>query len=438
MGTVYYTDEALLLSGDLEDFGRFYDRYVKALLAFFQRRTSNPEVSADLTAETFAAAMVARGRYEARTATAAAWLFAIAHHKLTDYQRRGVTEDRMRSRLGMEWVAVSAEDAEMIRWLGEEVASQMVEDLPPDQRDAIRAHVLEDRDYADIARSELLRAGATKPSRSAHAARALRPLAAAAAVALVVLAVVLVFPRGDEPPSRPSEPAAGTLQLSYRGEPSSAEASARVMTERLTAAGVRDAGVSVAAGGTLAITVPSSARADVAALADRGRLAVYDWERSVLGPRSTPAPRDERVTGGPDAGRDAATTKSVAEARAADAPGGRAVRALSVAPDGWFALGGPPALTNADIQGARPDVDPATQEPIVALHLTADGRKAFSALTRDLARRGSTNADAGSGNERPSTSPSWSTTGSCPFRTSTSGRRPTASTGPPACRSRAA
>ena len=89
----------------------------------------------------------------------------------------------------------------------------------------------------------------------------------------------------------------------------------------------------------------------------------------------------------------------MAEARAADSPGGRAVRALSVAPDGWFALGGPPALTNADIQGARSDVDPATQEPIVALHLTADGRKAFAALTRDLARRGSANADAGSGNE---------------------------------------
>ena len=98
--------------------------------------------------------MVARKRYEARTATAAAWLFAIAHHKLTDYHRRGSTEDRMRSRLGMEPVAVSAEDAKMIRWLGYEVASQMVEDLPPDQRDAIRAHVLEDRDYAEIARSE--------------------------------------------------------------------------------------------------------------------------------------------------------------------------------------------------------------------------------------------------------------------------------------------
>ena len=173
MGTVHYTDEALLLSGDLVDFGRFYDRYVRALLAFFQRRTSDPEVAADLTAETFAAAMVARERYEARTATAAAWLFTIAHHKLTDYQRRGSTEDRMRSRLGMEPVAVSAEDAEMIRWLGEEVASQMVEDLPPDQRDAIRAHVLEDRDYAEIARSERL-SEATVRKRVSRGLRVLR------------------------------------------------------------------------------------------------------------------------------------------------------------------------------------------------------------------------------------------------------------------------
>ena len=156
MGTVHYTDEALLLSGDLEDFGLFYDRYVRSLLTFFQRRTSDPEVAADLTAETFAAALVGRGRYQARGATGAAWLFAIAQHKLADYHRRGSAEDRMRKRLGMERVPVGADDADMIRWLAEEAAAQMVEDLPPDQRDAIRAHVLDERDYREIATSQRL------------------------------------------------------------------------------------------------------------------------------------------------------------------------------------------------------------------------------------------------------------------------------------------
>jgi preprotein translocase subunit SecD len=244
-------------------------------------------------------------------------------------------------------------------------------------------------DYIPRLRRELLRAGATTPSRWTPAARGLRPLAAAAAVAAVVLAVVLAFPRGDEQPVQTPN----TVHLSYRGEPSSAPASARVMRERLAAVGVRDAAVSVASGGSVAITVPASARADVTALVRSGRLAIYDWERSVLGPRGDPVPSDVAVTGGPNAGQSATTTKAVAEARAARHPAGRAVRGLSNAPDGWFAIGGPPALTNAEIQRARADVDAATNEPIVVLELTAAGQNAFAALTRDLARRGSANAN---------------------------------------------
>ena len=152
MGTMRDSDEALLLSGDLEDFGRFYDRYVRPLLAFFQRRVHDPEAAADLTAETFAAALVSRPSFGG--SSGAAWLFAIAHHKLTDYRRRGSAESRMRARLGMEPVEVTDEDAELIRWLGDEVATQIIDELPAEQRDAIRAHVLEDQDYAEIARAE--------------------------------------------------------------------------------------------------------------------------------------------------------------------------------------------------------------------------------------------------------------------------------------------
>ena len=168
-----HTDEALLLSGEPEDFGFFYDRYVRSLLAYFQRRTRDPEVAADLTAETFAAALAARARFEARAVPASVWLFAIAHHKLTDYFRRGSAEDRMRRRLGIERVPVGTEDAEMIRLLGEEVAFQLVGELPPDQRDAVRAHVLEDRDYGDIARESVTSEAAVRKrvSRGLHALR---------------------------------------------------------------------------------------------------------------------------------------------------------------------------------------------------------------------------------------------------------------------------
>lgn len=246
-------------------------------------------------------------------------------------------------------------------------------------------------DYIPRLRRELLRAGATKPSRWTSAARGLRPLAAAAAVAAVLVAVVLAFPRGDNPTiaTRPS----GALHLRYRGEPSSAVASARVMRDRLAAAGVRGAGVSVASGGAVAIAVPASARADVTALVRAGRVAIYDWERSVLGPRGDPAPEDATVTGGTSAGQAATTTKAVAEARAARHPAARAVRAERSG--GWFALGGPAALTNAEILRARSASDPATHEPIVVIDLTAAGQRAFATLTRGLAHRGSANAHGG-------------------------------------------
>jgi RNA polymerase sigma factor (sigma-70 family) len=145
------TDEDLLLSGDPEDFGRFYDRYVDMLLGYFARRTHDPEVAADLTAETFAAALVARRRFRRAKTPAVAWLFGIAHHKLADYRRRGATEDRMRQRLGMQRVAVGEEDTELIMLLGRDAAWQLIDELPPDQRDAVRAHVFEDRAYGEIA-----------------------------------------------------------------------------------------------------------------------------------------------------------------------------------------------------------------------------------------------------------------------------------------------
>src|SRR5687768_14533136 len=57
------TDEELLGSSGREAFGMFYDRHARAVLEYFARRTRDPESAADLTAETFAAAIVARRRF---------------------------------------------------------------------------------------------------------------------------------------------------------------------------------------------------------------------------------------------------------------------------------------------------------------------------------------------------------------------------------------
>ena len=145
------TDEELLASHDTQAFGTFYDRHARTLLGYFVRRTGDPQVAADLTAETFASAIVAQERYVPTGAPALAWLYAIAARRLADYQRRGAVERRMQRALAMERVPLSEQDAEMIRLLGDDAALAMLAELPRDQRDAVAAHVVDDRGYPELA-----------------------------------------------------------------------------------------------------------------------------------------------------------------------------------------------------------------------------------------------------------------------------------------------
>jgi RNA polymerase sigma-70 factor (ECF subfamily) len=139
---------------DPEAFALFYRRYERLLLMYMLRRTGDPEVSADLTAEVFAAALRAAGRYRPHAPSATAWLLTIAQHTLASSRRRGRVEARARHRLGIrDAVVLSADDLERI----EELCSldgrplTLLDELPADQREAVRAHVLNERSYREIA-----------------------------------------------------------------------------------------------------------------------------------------------------------------------------------------------------------------------------------------------------------------------------------------------
>lgn len=149
------TDEELLLRRDPDSFELFYARHAEAVLGFLARRTRDPELAADLTAETFAAALAGRRRYAPGQGAAAAWLFGIAMHKLADAQRRGYAERRAQRRLGMERIELEDEDLERIHALGETVGvGALLEVLGDDQRAAVSAHVLGERSYREIAEEQ--------------------------------------------------------------------------------------------------------------------------------------------------------------------------------------------------------------------------------------------------------------------------------------------
>jgi RNA polymerase sigma factor (sigma-70 family) len=139
---------------DPEAFAAFYDRYEAAVVGYFMRRTHDPELTADLTAEAFAAALGAAARYRPIADTAAAWLFTIAHNTLATSIRKGRVEDAARRRAGMlEAVQLSANTFEQLERVvaGDAWVSELLAELPAEQRDAVRARVLDERGYEEIA-----------------------------------------------------------------------------------------------------------------------------------------------------------------------------------------------------------------------------------------------------------------------------------------------
>jgi RNA polymerase sigma factor (sigma-70 family) len=146
------SDEELLRVSrrDPVAFGVLYGRYEERMLRFFLARVGDAEVAADLTAETFAAALAGAHRFHARKGPAAAWLFGIGRNTLAVSRRRGRVEARARRRIGMPRLVLTDELVERIEALGEALA--LVEALPSAQRHAVRARVVDEREYAEIAK----------------------------------------------------------------------------------------------------------------------------------------------------------------------------------------------------------------------------------------------------------------------------------------------
>jgi RNA polymerase sigma factor (sigma-70 family) len=152
MPTATDSDDDLLASLEPGSFAVFYRHHVEGLVAFFMRRTRNAELAADLTAETFAAALVVRARFDPGRGSASAWLFGIAQNKLARAERSAAAERRARRRLGMERIDLTDADIERIDALGSDPRAQvLLERLGPEQRTAIRAHVIDERPYGEIA-----------------------------------------------------------------------------------------------------------------------------------------------------------------------------------------------------------------------------------------------------------------------------------------------
>lgn len=150
-------DKGLLAAsagGDADAFAAFYRRHLSTVLGFCLHQTGSRETAADLAAEVFAAALASCRRYDAQHDSAAPWLIGIARNKLLESHRRGRVENAARRRLGIARLELDDDDlarVEELAAIADRPALSLAQALPADERKAVQARIVEERDYSEIA-----------------------------------------------------------------------------------------------------------------------------------------------------------------------------------------------------------------------------------------------------------------------------------------------
>ncbi len=131
-----------------------YRRHQAVVLTFLARRTEHPELAADLMAETFACLlMVVRDPNRPLPPVPLAWLLVTARNLLIDSYRRGCVADAARRELEMRPLALEDRDLQRVAEISAEtdLLKELAARLGPDEFQALRARVFEEREYPDIA-----------------------------------------------------------------------------------------------------------------------------------------------------------------------------------------------------------------------------------------------------------------------------------------------
>lgn len=172
------TDERLLNERDParagDAFEEFYRRHERLIVAFHYRRCKDAALATELTAETFARALVSRSRFRSQgDGSAARWLYGIAGNVGKQYAQQAARQTRAIDELRIALPALTPDLAhEVIQSATEAKVLAALDLLPPEQRDAIRSHVLEGDSYESIAQRE----GTSVPAVRKRVSRGLQAL----------------------------------------------------------------------------------------------------------------------------------------------------------------------------------------------------------------------------------------------------------------------
>lgn len=165
---------------DADLLASIFDSHAGALTGYLARRVGSPDIAVELTAETFAQAFASRRRFRGSTEEAVVgWLYGIARHLLYHHRRDGAIDRRALERLGVQRPTLGDEDIERVMELAGrddllKAASSALDQLPPEQREAVSLRIIDELEYETVAS----RLGITEQTARSRVSRGLRRLAA--------------------------------------------------------------------------------------------------------------------------------------------------------------------------------------------------------------------------------------------------------------------
>ena len=148
MRTSSRTDEDLLGATDASSFEEFYLRHVDTVLGYFARRTGDAELAADLRRRR------SRPRWRAAAATGRARARAArgcSGSRRASSPTRSARATRSGGCAGGSGWSGSSSPTPTSRTSRRSARAALLEGLSPTQAEAVRAHVIEERDYGEIA-----------------------------------------------------------------------------------------------------------------------------------------------------------------------------------------------------------------------------------------------------------------------------------------------
>jgi RNA polymerase sigma-70 factor, ECF subfamily len=151
-------DEKLLIEAAQRDpacFSELYERNFDRVYAFIAHRVGDREEAQDLTSEVFHEALAGIGRFEWRGAPFIAWLLGIASNRLARRWQRITGQQEV----PVDDFAFAAADGQLEQ---RAMLFQLVEELPPDQRQVIISRFVYQRSLKEIAKELRRSEGAIK------------------------------------------------------------------------------------------------------------------------------------------------------------------------------------------------------------------------------------------------------------------------------------